>query len=625
MSTLEQTKGDSSRRQMEASARYAAKNKLRIVEGDEAYEDIGVSAFKGKHIKDGALGRFLTAVHDGKIQRGSYLLVESLDRVSRQSPYDAAPIMRDIVEAGINVVDLSDNEKLYNSEILRSDSTVYMRMVVRFERAHEESKTKSERVKEAWSAKRDRARDGNHKLTKWCPAWLKLSKDRQRYEVVAKNADTVKWIFYEAAEGRGIFAIARRLNQRSFPAFGKSRGWHPSYVIKILKNPAVLGRYQPTKVAGRAATEDELAQHSIENYYPAIISEELFYRVQQALSERRHTGAGRKGEHYTNLFTGLRISCAYCGGHVRFENKGAGLKGGLYLVCDDARRAHNCNAQRWRYQHFEEALLSFVHHELDYSAMREGPQNAAGLLVRDIEAQRGRITQLLQKRQRRIDLVDRVGADVVAPEINRLTAEIKSAESGLAGLEREHDEVTARAAVLMRGPEHLNGLIETLNDNQADLYAVRSQLGKVIKGLVSEIIMGAGRQSSGGQVVLHDGEVVDQFDSLQWARDDRERLDSLILMARLHELTGLTRYYVVRFKDGVSKLDVPPANPLHYPLAGEKTEAVVFLFTDGTIQVVEHDDLPAFWADNAPGAPGITHIGVVSSNLRTGTVNLAQS
>src|SRR6266581_6112762 len=97
MSTKVQSKGASKARQLEDSARYAAEHGLELVREEEAYEDIGVSAFKGQNVQSGALGRFLKAVRERKINPGSYLLVESLDRLSRQSPFDAANMMREIV------------------------------------------------------------------------------------------------------------------------------------------------------------------------------------------------------------------------------------------------------------------------------------------------------------------------------------------------------------------------------------------------------------------------------------------------------------------------------------------------------------------------------------------------
>src|SRR5437588_1867563 len=83
MSTDVQLKGDSLRRQLEKSRAYAESHNLELVE-DFRLEDLGVSAFKGANADNGALGKFLEAVRANAIQKGSYLLVESLDRLSRQ-------------------------------------------------------------------------------------------------------------------------------------------------------------------------------------------------------------------------------------------------------------------------------------------------------------------------------------------------------------------------------------------------------------------------------------------------------------------------------------------------------------------------------------------------------------
>ena len=53
MSTDEQLKGDSLRRQMETSAAYAAEHGLELVD-ESRLQDIGVSAFKGANVADGA-------------------------------------------------------------------------------------------------------------------------------------------------------------------------------------------------------------------------------------------------------------------------------------------------------------------------------------------------------------------------------------------------------------------------------------------------------------------------------------------------------------------------------------------------------------------------------------------
>src|SRR5262249_57958368 len=91
MSTPEQLLGHSLQRQLEASAAYAAKHNLTLLESDQM-RDIGISAFRGANIAIGALGRFLEAVKTKKVPGGSYLLVENLDRLSRQQATKALSI-----------------------------------------------------------------------------------------------------------------------------------------------------------------------------------------------------------------------------------------------------------------------------------------------------------------------------------------------------------------------------------------------------------------------------------------------------------------------------------------------------------------------------------------------------
>src|SRR5690606_1309047 len=85
----------------------------------------------------------------------SYLLMESLDRMSRADPWDAVSELRKIVRAGIKVVTLL-NGRVYAADNDSSDFSLLEAVVVLI-RAHEESATKSRRLdvrrdcSEAWS------------------------------------------------------------------------------------------------------------------------------------------------------------------------------------------------------------------------------------------------------------------------------------------------------------------------------------------------------------------------------------------------------------------------------------------------------------------------------------------
>jgi DNA invertase Pin-like site-specific DNA recombinase len=169
MSTGMQLKGHSRQRQLENSSAYAKAHGLDLVE-DLQLEDLGVSAFKGANVAEGALGKFLQAVENGSVPKGSFLIVESLDRLSRQEILKSLTLFTGIVQAGINLVTLQDGHVYREQPELPE---LLMSLMI-MSRAHEESQIKSQRVGAAWANKRAHA--AAKPLTKWCPAWLGVIK-----------------------------------------------------------------------------------------------------------------------------------------------------------------------------------------------------------------------------------------------------------------------------------------------------------------------------------------------------------------------------------------------------------------------------------------------------------------
>src|SRR5262245_29447078 len=102
-----QAGGDSLRRQTDGSAeRFCEKHGLRL-DATLTLRDLGVSAFKGKQRSDKHdLGKFLDLVRRGRIAPGSYLIVENLDRLSREDERKALRLWMDLLDAGVNIVQL---------------------------------------------------------------------------------------------------------------------------------------------------------------------------------------------------------------------------------------------------------------------------------------------------------------------------------------------------------------------------------------------------------------------------------------------------------------------------------------------------------------------------------------
>lgn len=273
-STPEQAKGDSFRRQSKAAEEYAARKGLDL-DRSLTFEDPGVSAYRGANAETGKLGDFRRAVEDGLVQAGSYLLVESLDRISRSAARKALTLLGDIADLGITIVTLNDGRE-YTADSLNNDPISLLVALVTFIRANEESATKGMRVKASWNAKRGRALE--KPLTSRTPAWITLNKATGKLELVPERAAVVVRIFQMLRDGAGQHRVAETLNRQGVPTFGdtgtsrKAALWHRSYIAKISRNPAVIGVFVPFVVENDASgNKVRRALPPIEGYYPAAV------------------------------------------------------------------------------------------------------------------------------------------------------------------------------------------------------------------------------------------------------------------------------------------------------------------------------------------------------------------
>ncbi len=244
-SNATQAAGDSYRRQREAAEAYCTQHGLELVDAKEySFFDQGRSAYKARHLDDtGELARFLAFVQDGTIPKGSTLLVESLDRLSRERVKDALPRFLDLLNQGINVVTLADG-RLYTSAYNELDLII---SIVQMSRAHEESATKGKRVSAAWRRKQDSARTESLPIGKLRPLWLDYTPDG--YVPNPERVEVVQRIYKLAQDGYGHRAIAAQLNQSGVPSFSADRKnasglWANSGIARMLSNRAVLGEYQ---------------------------------------------------------------------------------------------------------------------------------------------------------------------------------------------------------------------------------------------------------------------------------------------------------------------------------------------------------------------------------------------
>jgi len=489
MSTTKQLKGDSKRRQMELAKKYCKENNLDLDTGLNLH-DIGISAFKGDNVKKGSLGHFLGLVKLKKIEKGSYLIVESIDRLSREPAYKAFQTFSAIIEAEITIVTLID-EKVYTKKSLESNTHELIGSISIMHRAHDESMTKSKRLIESWENKRQ----GLEKkpLTSRCPAWLKINEDKTGFDVIPERVAIIERIFKEAAKGKGGYSIAKNLTQDGVPTWNprKKSGsyWQISYLQKILhNNRAILGEFQAfTNKDGKRVPSGE----PITNYFPPIINKSLYNRVQK-LRAGKLVKSGSKGKYFSNLFSGIAV-CGYCGESIIFDNKGGHL---TYLVCINGKLGKNCEYNSWRYNDFETSFLSFIN-EINVSEIlnREGVDRDLAVYIEKketLEFEISEIDNLLERYQKSFEEVQdsqtvpkkligrmhelEVKQEVIRQNVNELKNLIKTKKTEVKSMIEDKEKI----AQLYEGMNILKG---------DELFEFRLALSQQIKQLISKIVI----------------------------------------------------------------------------------------------------------------------------------------
>lgn len=301
-STAKQALGNSYKRQFEEAEEFCKKKGITI---QKEYKDLGRSAYKNFNLMPGSdLAFFLQELKDGKVAnpKDTYLLVESLDRLSRSHVTQSLSTFTQILNLDIAIITLSDS-KIYDKKNSNEQQMVdFITSIMLMAKAHAESKDKSYRIASAWKDRKETIRKKAERgeiqvLTKMCPFWLEVTERdngvffyQQRPDYVA----TIKLIFdlatgqYDQKKFEDVFEnkinkfeklkekeqrenpnkrmrlslehlslssneIVKLLHALKIPILKsgkrkKSSYWHTSNINKILTNIALMGTYQPKKL-----------------------------------------------------------------------------------------------------------------------------------------------------------------------------------------------------------------------------------------------------------------------------------------------------------------------------------------------------------------------------------------
>lgn len=317
----------------------------------ETIIDPGQSAFTGENSKKGKLKGILDRIESGEIRKGDFLVVESIDRITRMRVLDGVALIQDgILKKGVKLYTTTDN-KTYSYEDPDKDFENLLMISLIAKRANEESEIKSKRRRSAWNKAKTKATDGVPFNAHNPPYGLRYDPEGNCFEIVEDEAIEIKKIF-EGLKYEGVSNTLKKVNLTS------KRKWSRKTVHLMLTSRYPIGTLMSQKRDGKK----KVFERYIENYYPAILSHKEFQDALQAMKLRgKVKDYGRNTEGYLNIFKHC-VKCAVCGQSLMFEKSinQKGIKYGYFHCYTRKETLSHCDVPRFRFDFAFGALLQMV-------------------------------------------------------------------------------------------------------------------------------------------------------------------------------------------------------------------------------------------------------------------------
>jgi len=432
-----QAQGQSYERQMAYAEEWAKKRGLKI-DTTLSMNDAGLSGFTGKNVKSGALGVFLAAVKAGLIPRGSYLLVEQLDRLSRLAARKAGRQFDDLIDAGITIV-TTKNGREYNAAYLEANPFGMFEPMLEMILAHEESKNKSQRVVaqirskcEKWVAGTERKpmRNGND------PCWLKLVDGK--WEKIPERVAGTRFAIALYVQGIGPKAIVKKMEEEGLTITGNKLSF--MQIHRVVKQRQLIGE--------KTLLVDKI-NYVLEDYYPPILSVNEFSELESLLKSNVRQ-IGKKV--LTGVVTGIKVAvCGYCGNamfgtnHLNKAKDPNKIYGNGYrrITCSGVNNNLCPIKGGASVVPFETALMNFCSDMINLRSLYGADRSAIPLakLTKALAAQdknrieKAQVSKALKKSNGEIDMFVQLARDLQIEEKN-LVELVETAERELSAASR---------------------------------------------------------------------------------------------------------------------------------------------------------------------------------------------
>ncbi len=277
----------------------------------------------------------------------------------------------------------------------------------------------SEKVRSAVMAKKNQGKyaTGNTPF-----GYCKAEDNPDELLIVQKEAEVIRYIFELSLSGQNLTQICRTLNDEKVPTpleyknqrkkqnrkelQQEHKYWQPGTISAILKNESYLGhmvyhKSVQAKVGGSQVILKPRQEWKIfENHHPAIVSREVFDKVQKKFPEK--TGLGRRPIQYA--LKG-KVHCGYCNRRLKVM-KLAGER--LYYYCPNQKLNSNndCVSDRISNNLLEKIVLKEIKAQIsnleELNRVRREMAEKQCIMIRkvqrEISGKEEEISELIEKK-----------------------------------------------------------------------------------------------------------------------------------------------------------------------------------------------------------------------------------
>ena len=277
------------------------------------YADEGISGTRADKRPE-----FQRMIHDCQNGKIDYIITKSVSRFARNT-VECLEYVRSLKAQGIGIF-----FEEQNIDTLKNESELYLVIYAGF--AQSESESISKHI--TWTY-RKKFEEGKVSFQYKNFLGYRKGADSQP-EIVPEEAAIVERIYEMFLAGQPVKVIAQTLQAEKIEIPGKNLSFSKNMIMNILRNEKYCGDciLQKTVTVDcisktRKANQGEAPMYIVENNHPAIISREVFNRVQEELIRRQalraksdKTSITATGKYSKYALTEV-LQCAECGSRYR--------------------------------------------------------------------------------------------------------------------------------------------------------------------------------------------------------------------------------------------------------------------------------------------------------------------